>query len=134
MCNAKTSKQNLSAMTECIPFLLVPNMEKSIHWYKNIGFECVATNLDWEPDCALNWARLEWEGAAFMLGIDERIVTTGTKDASLWFNVGSIDPIIEILKKNEIKFELEPATFYGRKVVSFKDISGFVLAFSCPID
>jgi hypothetical protein len=37
--------------------------------------------------CELNLARLEWEGAAFMLGPDERNIIPHSKDASLWFNV-----------------------------------------------
>ncbi len=120
-------------MTECVPFLKVRNVEQTMKWYQGIGFDCTATNQIWEPDCELNWARLEWDKAAFMIGPDERTTTAKAKDSGLWFNVDSVDVIIEILKRNNIKIDIEPETFYGRKVVSFKDINGFDVSFSCAL-
>ena len=120
-------------MTECVPFLKVPNIEQTIKWYQDIGFECTATNHIWEPDCELNWARLEWDGAAFMIGPDERTTASEIKDSSLWFNVDSIDATVEILNSKNIQMNIEPETFYGRKVVSFKDINGFDISFSCAL-
>ena len=98
-----------------------------------MGFECTATNHVWEPDCELNWARLEWKGAAFMIGPNERNSTPDKKDSSLWFNVDSVDDIIEILKRNDIKMDIEPETFDGRKVVSFSDLNRFTISFSCEV-
>ena len=120
-------------MSECVPFLQVRNIGDNIQWYEDIGFKCVATNLIWEPDCELNWARLEWEGAAFMIGPDDGDTTSGAKDSSLWFNVDDVEAIIEVLNTKGIKTNIEPATFYGRKVVSFKDIDGFDVSFSCAL-
>lgn len=120
-------------MTECVPYLKVENVEQTINWYKGIGFDCTATNQVWEPGCELNWARLEWDSAAFMIGPDERNAPAGAKDSALWFNVDSVDPIVKILERNHIKMDIEPATFYGRKVVSFRDINGFDVSFSCAL-
>ena len=120
-------------MTECVPFLLVRDVLQTIQWYENIGFVCRATNLIWEPDCELNWARLEWEGAAFMIGPDERDDSSAKKDSSLWFNVDEVDTIIEKLNHNDLQMEIEPETFYGRKVVSFSDLNGFTVSFSCDL-
>lgn len=66
-----------------------------------------------------------------MLGPDERNTITFAKDSSLWFNVDSVDRIIELLTINTIEMDLEAETFYGRKVVSFKDINGYAIHFSC---
>ena len=121
-------------MTEIVPFLLVSNIAQTIKWYEGLGFTCTATNLIWEPDCELNWARLEWDGAAFMLGPDEREKLSDSKDASLWFNVDTVDNIIETLKTKDIQMDIEPETFYGRKVVSFKDINNFTVSFSCELN
>jgi len=118
-------------MAECVPFLQVQNIAQTIKWFETLGFECTATNHIWEPDCELNWARLEWEGAAFMIGQDNSISLSDKKDSSLWFNIDVVDHIIEILKQNNIKMDIEPETFYGRKVVSFRDINGFTISFSC---
>ncbi|MGZ8554243.1 MAG: VOC family protein [Chitinophagaceae bacterium] len=120
-------------MTECVPFLQVRNVDQTIKWYEDIGFTCVATNLIWEPGCELNWARIEWEGAAFMIGPDGRDKVSEIKDSGLWFNVDSIEEIINLLKSKYIGFDLEPETFYGRKVVTFKDINSFQVSFSCEL-
>jgi uncharacterized glyoxalase superfamily protein PhnB len=118
---------------ECIPFILVDNIGDTIEWYQRIGFECPATNQIWEPDCALNWATIEWEGAGFMIGPDERRNRSGKKDSSLWFNVESVDPIVRLLEEAQVTFETEEATFYGRKVISFKDVNGFTVSFSSSL-
>ena len=120
-------------MAECVPFLQVRNISQTIKWYEGIGFKCTATNHIWEPDCELNWARLEWDGAAFMLGPNGQEQTSRSKDASLWFNIDDIEGIIETLKSKNIEMDIEPETFYGRKVVSFRDINGFDVSFSCEL-
>lgn len=120
-------------MAECVPFLQVFNISQTIKWYEDIGFKCTAINHIWEPDCELNWARLEWDGAAFMLGPNGREQTSDTKDTSLWFNVDAVEEIIETLERKSIKMDIEPETFYGRKVVSFRDINGFDVSFSCAL-
>lgn len=120
-------------MTECVPFLKVANVEQTMKWYQDIGFECTATNHIWEPDCELNWARLEWEGSAFMIGPDERATISNEKDSSVWFNVETVDNVIQILKQHKIQMDIEQETFYGRKVVSFRDINGFGISFSCAL-
>ena len=120
-------------MAVCIPFLRVRNIGETIQWYEQLGFVCTATNRIWEPDCELNWARLAWEEAAFMIGPDERHEKSANKDSSLWFNVTSIDDIIEMLKSKSVPIIIEPETFYGRKVVNFSDLNGFGVSFSCEI-
>jgi len=117
----------------CIPFLVVDDIDGTIKWYEKIGFKCTATNHIWEPDCELNWARIEWRGAAFMIGPDERKVKSNAKDAGLWFNVQSVDEVVESLTQEGISFDTEEETFYGRKVISFKDINGFTVSFSSAL-
>lgn len=117
----------------CVPFLLVVNIDKTIKWFERLGFKCTATNLIWEPDCELNWARIEWNGAAFMVGPDERQESSKIKDSGLWFNVESVDEIVDYLKKEGISFDKEDETFYGRKVITFKDIDGFNVSFSSAL-
>ena len=68
-----------------------------------------------------------------MIGPDERADPPAKKDSSLWFNVDDVDSMIENLKLNDIRMEIEPETFYGRKVVSFADINGFSVSFSCEV-
>ena len=114
----------------CVPFLNVENIDKTIQWYERIGFKCTETNRIWEPDCELNWARIEWNGAAFMIGPDERQYPSKAKDSALWFDVENAAKIVELLRKENIPFDKEDETFYGRRVISFKDVNGFTVSFS----
>jgi uncharacterized glyoxalase superfamily protein PhnB len=118
-------------MAECIPFLRVRNIFETIQWYERIGFKCTATNHVWEPDCELNWAQLKFEGAEFMIGPDERKNNSGEKDASLYFRMETIDGIANKIKKEKIAADVDEQTFYGRKEISFEDINGFHITFSC---
>ena len=68
-----------------------------------------------------------------MLGPDERNTIISQKDTSLWFNVDTVDNIIKNLEVNAIEMNVEPETFYGRKVISFKDINGFGVSFSSAL-
>lgn len=68
-----------------------------------------------------------------MIGPDERKSVLPTKDSSLWFNVLSVDEVVGFLKREGIDFDTEEETFYGRKVISFKDINGFTVAFSSEV-
>ena len=117
----------------CVPFLIVDNVSDTIKWYEKIGFKCTATNLIWEPDCEINWAEIGWNGASFMIGPDERKEKSTARDSSLWFNLDSVDEIVDSLKREGISFDVEEETFYGRKVISFKDINGFTVAFSSEV-
>ena len=124
----------MTTTAKCTPFLPVPDITQTIKWYENIGFKCIGTNHIWEPDCGLNWAELDWKGASFMIGPDIRNSISEIKDASLWFNVDSVDEIIKLLKEKGETMEIEPETFFGLKVVSFKDLNGFHISFSCEPD
>ncbi|RFS16025.1 glyoxalase/bleomycin resistance/extradiol dioxygenase family protein [Emticicia sp. C21] len=122
-------------MAQCVPFLKVKDLDATMAWYGNIGFMCTATNHIWEApqDYGLNWAEMAWQEATFMLGIDEEEGISEKKNISLWFNVDSVDEIIDNLKSKNIPMNIEPETFYGRKVVSFVDLNGFDISFFCAL-
>ncbi|MEI9908430.1 MAG: hypothetical protein WDO71_01400 [Bacteroidota bacterium] len=110
-------------------FFQVRNIGQTIQWFEGIGFTCTANNLIWEPDCELNWARLEWEGAGFMPGPNGRETISGSKDASLWFNVDSIDGIIEVLLTKGIQPDIEPEIFMEEKLLHLKILMALLYHF-----
>jgi len=118
-------------MAVCIPFLGVANMMQTLEWYMSIGFTCTGTNLAWEPDAELNFAQLEWEGAAIMLFPSQKEMGPGQiRDAGLYFRVKSITGLIEKLKYRARIIELTELTFYGKQEVVFEDLNGFRITFS----
>ena len=118
-------------MATCIPFLGVNNMAHTINWYTYIGFTCTGTNLGWDPDAELNWAQLEWEGAAIMLFPSQKEMIPGhIRDAGLYFKVKSIAGLIPRLQQCARIIELTEQTFYGKQEVTFEDLNGFRVTFS----
>jgi hypothetical protein len=121
-------------MATCIPFLKVAEINKTIDWYESIGFVCTGTNQKWEPGCEINWAELAWQGASFMIGPDIRTTSGEIKDASMWFNVKSLDEISEALHAKGIETETEEASFFGMKVISFMDLNGYHVSFGQDLE
>jgi uncharacterized glyoxalase superfamily protein PhnB len=118
-------------MAVCIPFLGVTNMAQTLKWYLAIGFTCTGTNLHWDPEAELNWAQLEWEGAAFMLFPSQKEMAPGAiRDAGLYFKVKSIAGLVDKLKQYARIIELTEETFYGKQEVVFEDLNGFRVTFS----
>lgn len=117
-------------MAVCIPFLGVPDLAQTILWYEFLGFTCTGSNRFWEPDAALNWAQLEWEGAAFMLYKSEKENSGETKDAGLFFKVQEFNGIIDKLKLKAKIIELTEEPFSTNLHVVFEDLNGFRVTFS----
>jgi catechol 2,3-dioxygenase-like lactoylglutathione lyase family enzyme len=118
-------------MAMCLSFLRVPDIEKTLNWYLNLGFKCLGTHA--EPDCGLDWALLDWEGAQFMLYPEGKEDDGIIKDAGLYFIVDSIDALIEPIKARAEIIEINPETEYGKKEIVFKDLNGFQITFGCDI-
>lgn len=121
-------------MTKCVPFIRVPDIDETIKWYEAIGFQCTGTNHIWEPDCELNWAELNFQGATFMLYPQEHEKLLGTRDAGLYFDMETIDGLSEKLKGKVKVIEETEKTFYGRKEIGFEDLNGYSITFSCQPD
>jgi uncharacterized glyoxalase superfamily protein PhnB len=116
-------------MAECLAFLRVPDIAKTITWYEQLGFVCLGMHQ--EPGCDLDWAMLDWGGASFMLYPDDRTERAKIKDAGLYFKTDSIVAVIEKLKDHAEIIEITEETEYGRREVVFKDLNGFQVTFSC---
>jgi uncharacterized glyoxalase superfamily protein PhnB len=117
-------------MTTCVPFIRVSDIAETIKWYEAIGFNCRGTNHQWEPECELNWAEMEWQGATFMLYPDEGQLSKH-RDAGLYFKMDTIDGIADKLKTKIKILEETEETFYGRREVVFEDLNGYMITFSC---
>lgn len=118
-------------MAECLAFLRVPDISKTIGWYEQLGFVCRGTHQ--EPGCDLDWALLSVEGANFMLypSLPEQGHSTA-KDSGLYFKVESIAQYVEKLTACGAEvIEITERTEYGRKEVVFKDINHFQVTISC---
>ena len=121
-------------MAKCVPFIRVPDMAATIEWYEKINFKCTGTNHIWEPECELNWAEMNFEGATFMLYPEEQNKKASTRDAGLYFEMETITGLSEKLRGNVKIIEETERTFYGRKEIVFEDLNGYMITFSSEAD
>ncbi len=115
-------------MAICLSFLRVPDVEKALNWYQDLGFKCLSTNA--APGCSLDWALLDWDGARFMLYPDGNYDPGAPKYAGLYFVVDSIDDLIEPVKEKADVIEANRITEFGKKEIVFRDLNGFQLTFA----
>lgn len=115
-------------MAICLSFLRVPDVEKTLNWYLNLGFKCLGTHT--EPGCDMDWALLDWDGAQFMLYPDGNVDPGSPKYAGLYFVVDSIDNIIEPIMAMADVVEVNRITDFGKKEIVFKDLNGFQVTFA----
>jgi catechol 2,3-dioxygenase-like lactoylglutathione lyase family enzyme len=118
-------------MATCLSFLRVPDIQTTLDWYVSLGFICLGTHA--EPDCGLDWALLDWEGARFMLYPEGKHDVNTTKDAGLYFLVDSIDELIAPIQAIAQVIEINPETVYGNREIVFKDLNGFQVTFGCEL-
>lgn len=116
-------------MATLLPFLRVPDMVKTLQWYINIGFNCIATHE--EPGCAIDWALLDWQGARFMLYPHLQKTIPDAYNSGLYFQMENVDGLLEKLQPHANVFEVVEQTEYGRKEITFYDCNNFQVTFSC---
>jgi len=122
----KTAMEN----NNLIPYLLVPDMEKSLNWYESIGFKILDKIVD-GPDNALIWGKIELYGAKFMLSPGGN--SQQNYNIRFFINVSNPDDYYEQIK-NKVVIETKPEnTFYGRREFMFSDLLGYSFVIGCPI-
>ena len=115
-------------MAICLSFLRVPDVEKALNWYIDLGFKCLAIHT--EPECGLDWALLDWDGAQFMLYPDGADDPSAAKDAGLYFVVDSIDNLIKPITARAEVIEANRITDFGKKEIVLRDLNGFQVTFA----
>lgn len=119
-------------MTKILPFFRVPDVGFAKAWYESIGFTCVGTHED--PDCGLDWAMMAWDQAMFMLYPHLENTRTHANNCGLYFQMDSIEGLLEKLEDKATIIEVMDRTEYGRKEITFLDCYGFQVTFSSEPD
>jgi lactoylglutathione lyase len=118
------------------PNLMVRRVQDTIDWYREVlGFEAIAKNpAEGEPE----WAMLKSGEVVIMVQSRESLA----KDAPALEDVpiaASLTLYIDMAGLTEIRGKLEGKveivhdlheTFYGTRVIYFRDCNGYILAFS----
>jgi ankyrin repeat protein len=131
------------------PMLAVPDIEKTIAWYRAIGFELSASH---EEQGRMDWASVTFGDAEIMLVPSGDAWRTSTSGVSLWIRSRRLDDLYSALKKRqldraratlageatdapEVRFTVDLYTaFYGQREFGLRDPNGVELFFYQPIE
>lgn len=130
------------------PMLAVSEMEATIAWYRQVGFELVASNGEGSK---MDWARVKFGDAEIMFvpaGAPWRDASSGV---SLWIRTSRLDGPYALLKRRQlerasavlagettdapdVQFTADLYTaFYGQREFAIRDPNGVTLTFFQPV-
>lgn len=116
-----------------VPLLRVRNIEKSIGFYEQLGFEISET---WKPQEKIEWCSIEFQGAALMLqqtnDSDTQQEISGDNGIQLYFITEVVDIIYHQIRALGIDVSPPKIEFYGMKQVFVTDPDGRTLCFESP--
>ena len=127
-----------------IAMINVPDVARTLDWYKALGFKEVARN---EDDGLANWGMLSFGKAELMLNMHGKL---GTHDVSLWFYTNQVDNLYQLLKSRQLEAAQAALAgqspdhpgiefvqhiynpFYGGREFGVRDLNGYCLYFRQP--
>ena len=116
-----------------VPLLWVQNIEKSIRFFEEIGFNI---SERWQPQNKIQWCRVEFHDAALML---QQIDDSEAKQQigedygiQLYFITDDVDAVYHQIRARGIDVSPPKVEFYGMKQVFVLDPDGRTLCFESP--
>jgi ankyrin repeat protein len=127
-----------------VPMISVPDISRTLDWYKSIGFKEIGRN---EDDGVVNWGLLSFGKVDLMLRPDGK---QGSHDVSLWFYTDQVDNLYQLLKSRQLEAAQAVLAgqaadqeriefvqhiddpFYGGREFGVRDLNGYTLYFRQP--
>ncbi|HMO81602.1 MAG TPA: VOC family protein [Pyrinomonadaceae bacterium] len=108
------------------PMIHVPDVQKTVDWYKDIGFT-VTDSFDDEGE--LNWAMLSLGTSELMFNAGGRSSSSDRREVDLYVYVENIDDLyIQLKERAEVVGEIDN-TFYGMREFIIRDPNRFWVTF-----
>lgn len=130
------------------PMFSVTDMDATIAWYREVGFELAASHRD---DDRIDWAMLKFGEAEIMLVPGPSRVRSERRGLSLWITTDRLDDLYSRLKRRqmalarealkepgkaslELRFTADLYTaFYGQREFGLLDPNGIEIMFAQPV-
>ena len=111
-----------------VPMIHVPDVRATVDWYKDIGFEVVATYAD-DPGEELSFAIVAFGESQVMFNEDGEPSTKHRREVDLYVYTDEVDELYERLKDRVEVVEGPHDTFYGMHEVVIRDLNRFWITF-----
>lgn len=121
--------EGVDGVRELWPLLSVRDMQRSIRFYRDLGFEVVGAA---EAEGAVYWCRLRRGGACLMLQQFEGATSGHTGDDALYVICEDADDIFSELEAKGVDVQRPVVAEYGMKQLLVPEPDGRTLVFESP--
>ena len=109
----------------------VPDVRATVEWYRNIGFDVVATYGDGTGE-NFSFAMVRFGSTNVMFNTDGEPSDKHRREVDLYVETDNVDDLYEQLKDRVDVFEMPHDTFYGMRELIIRDLNRFWLTFGQP--
>ena len=114
-----------------VPMIHVPDVRAALDWYRDIGFEEVATFDDGER---LSFAMVSFGSGEVMFNEGRKGSQADRREVDLYVYTDDIDGLYARLKDRVDVVEPPHETFYGTRELIIRDLNRFWITFGQRID
>ena len=114
-----------------VPMFHVPDVRKTVDWYRDIGFDVTATYDDGAD--GLSFAMVGFGGGEVMFSSGGWTSPRQRREVDLYVYTDGVDEVFERLKDRVEVIEGPHNMFYGMREVIIRDLNGFWITFGEPM-
>lgn len=114
-----------------VPMFHVPDVRRTVEWYRDIGFDVTATYDD-NAD-GLSFAMLSFGSGEVMFSSGGRLSSSHRREVDLYVYTEDVDRLHDRFKERIEIVEGPHNMFYGMREVIVRDLNGFWITFGQPV-
>jgi hypothetical protein len=126
--NSSTIKSVNSEFKRVVPMIHVPDVRATVEWYKQIGFEVVATYGDGTGE-NFSFAILSFGQTRVMFNTDGEPSDKHRREVDLYVYTDNVDELYETLKNRVDVIDAPCDRFYGMRELIIRDLNRFWITF-----
>jgi catechol 2,3-dioxygenase-like lactoylglutathione lyase family enzyme len=111
-----------------VPMIHVPDVRATVEWYKELGFDVVATYVD-ETGEGLSFAIVAFGSSQVMFNQDGEPSTARRREVDLYVYTDDVDELYSRIKDRVDVVEGPHDTFYGMHELIIRDFNRFWITF-----
>lgn len=114
-----------------VPMFHVPDVKRTVDWYRDIGFEVTATYGD--NAGGLSFAMLSFGAGEVMFSSGGRTSTSHRREVDLYAYTDDVEALYDRIKDRVEIVEGPHNMFYGMREIIIRDVNGFWITFGQEI-